>query len=147
MNVKAVLESHKDIDNRIYLDLEELVFLRALSTQVTKTFAEDQTRGTGRHSDRVGEYSARIVDLKNTILKELEELVVARHKIKALTKALDNESERIILERIYICHETYEGAAAKLGYSPRHAHRLGSAALKKLQDIYSDKNIDEIEVA
>ena len=136
MNIKKLLESYKQIDDRIELGLEEIARLRSLSERVTMRLALDESRGSGGHSDRVGNYAVKIADLEIKIDREIDSLVDLRERIMKITASLDDNMERLVIERRYILFESTETIAEKLGYSPRHITRLQRSALEKLEAIY-----------
>lgn len=138
MNVKKLLESHKEIDDRIELGLEEIARLRSLAERVTQRISPDLSRGKGGFSDKVGTYAARIADLELQIDNEIDRLVDVREQIMSMMSAFDDDMLRIIIERRYILHESTEVIAEKVGYTPRHTARLLQKGLAFLEDRYGD---------
>ncbi|MBR5089422.1 MAG: hypothetical protein IK093_08335 [Ruminiclostridium sp.] len=139
MNVRKLLESHKEIDDRIGLGLEEIAQLRSLAERVTRYISFDESRGKGGHSDRVGDYAVKIAELEMKIDREIDELVALKEKIMKIAGSLDTDLERVIIERRYILHESNEAVAEKLGYSPRHITRMLRNAVEKLEKMYNDE--------
>ena len=139
MDVRKLLESHKEIDDRIELGLEEIARLRSLAERVTRHITLDADHGKGGHSDRVGDYAVKIAALELKIDREIDRLVELREKIMSIVQSLDSDTERIIIERRYILHESNEAVAERLGYSPRHVTRMHRNALMKLEKIYNDE--------
>ncbi|MBR5091776.1 MAG: DUF1492 domain-containing protein [Ruminiclostridium sp.] len=138
MNVKRLLESHKELDDRINLDLEELAQLRALAENVTRHFTLTPG-GKGGSSDKTGIYAAKIADLERKIDREIDRLVEIKDYIKSVISSLENEAERLVLWRRYILHMSAEEIAERLCYSHRHVTRLLKSAISKLETIYADK--------
>ena len=81
MDIRKLLESHKEIDDRIELCLEEIARLRSLAEKVTSCISPDASRGKGGHSDRVGNYAVKIAELEIQTDKEIDRLVELREKI------------------------------------------------------------------
>lgn len=137
MNVKKFLESHKEIDDRINLDLEEIAQLRSLAERTTRYISFDcGHRPKGTKSDKVGNYAVKIADLEAKIDRDIDRLVDIREQIVEMAASLDDETERNVIKRHYILHEAWETVAEKLGFSSRHVQRLHRQALEKLEAIY-----------
>lgn len=142
MNVKKFLESHKEIDDRINLDLEEIAQLRSLAERTTRYISFDGGgRRSGGKSDRVGNYAVKIADLEAKIDREIDRLVDIRDQIAGMVSELGDETERSILMRHYILHESWEAAAEKLGFSSRHVQRIHKQALEKLERRFNDDSL------
>lgn len=136
MNVKELLEAHKRIDDEIELGLEEIAQLRALAEKVTQRLSLDTSFAKGTYTDRTGDYAVKIADLEIKIDRKIDKLVDLREQILKMIGALENNTERILIERRYILHESTEVIAEKLNYSPRHTARLLQKALEDLEEIY-----------
>lgn len=137
MDIRKLLESHKEIDDSINLKLEEIAQLRALAERCTVKIS-DESRPVGTCSDRVGRNAAKIADLENKINAQIDQLVELKEKIMYFVTALDDENERNVIERRFILHESMEQISEKLGYSPRHIHRMLTSALAHLDEHYAD---------
>ena len=136
MTVKELLNSHYEINLAIDVKLEQLEELKSLATKVTATYSESHSTGT--HADRVGRFSAKMVDLENEINEEIDKLVDVKLKIKEIVSSVSNATQRAILERHYILNESFEKIADKIGYSPRHILRMHNIAIEKLEELYAD---------
>ena len=108
MDIRKLLESHKEIDDRIELCLEEIARLRSLAERVTSCISPDASRGKGGHSDRVGNYAVKIAELEMQTDKEIDRLVELRERIMKIVSSLDDNLERTVIERRYIMHENNE---------------------------------------
>ncbi|MBO6232155.1 MAG: hypothetical protein J6O50_16465 [Ruminiclostridium sp.] len=139
MNIKELLVSYKLIDDRIELALEEIARLRSLAERMTQCISFDGRGGKGGHSDRVGNYAVRIAELEINTDREIDRLVDLREKILKIVSSLDDDVERIVIERRYIMFENNEAIAEKLGYSLRHIVRVHKSALAKLEKMYNSE--------
>lgn len=140
MNVKKLLESHKIIDDKINTRLEEVAQLRALAERVTTRIEQYSTHEVGTHSDKVGKYAPRIVDLENRIDHDIDRLVNLKERIMDIASSLDDDTERIVIERHYILHESFTDIADKLCYSIRHITRIHTRAIANLEKIYNKED-------
>lgn len=139
MNIKELLVSYKLIDDRIELALEEIARLRSLAERMTQCISFDGRGGKGSHSDRVGNYAVRIAELEINTDREIDRLVDLREKILKIVSSLDDDVERIVIERRYIMFENNEAIAEKLGYSLRHIVRVHKSALANLEKMYNSE--------
>ncbi|MBQ9483760.1 MAG: hypothetical protein IJU82_06170 [Ruminiclostridium sp.] len=137
MDIKKLLESHKEIDDDINLKLEEIAQLRALAERCTRRIT-DMGGNTGTPSDRVGKNAVKIADLENRIDARIDELVDLKDKIMYFVSALEDDGERVVIERHYILHESFEVIAEKLEYSTRHVMRLHRSALDHLEAHFAE---------
>ena len=139
MNVKKFLESHKEIDDRINLDLEEIANLRALAERTTRYISLDGSGGkNGTKSDKVGNYAVKIADLEAKIDREIDRLVDIRDQIAEMISVLDDETERTVIMRHYILHEPWETTAEKLCFSSRHVQRFHKQAIDRLEERFGN---------
>ena len=135
MDIKKLLSSHKEIDERIDLRLEEIAQLRAAAERVT-VFHSDTPSPKGGYSDKVGRTAAKIMDLEIKINEDIDRLVDLKDRIMDIVTLLDDEKQRTIIERRYILHETSFDIAEKLDISQRHVNRLHNQAIEKLESIF-----------
>jgi DNA-directed RNA polymerase specialized sigma subunit len=140
MDIKRLLESHREIDHGIDLKLEEIAQLRSLAERCTIRIT-GETRSACPASDKVGRNAAKIADLENKIDADIDRLVDLKEKLLDIAAALGDENERVIIERHYILHESFEAIAEKLGYTPRHVHRLHRSALAHLEELFGGQDI------
>ncbi len=139
MDVKKLLASHKEIDDRINLYLEEIAQLRTLAEKCTLRISGEPFSGAkGLHSDKVGQNAAKIADLEIRIDAEIDKLVDLKEQIMDMVSQLKDPTERAVIERRYILHETTETVADKTGYTPRHIRRVLNSALQHLEELYGD---------
>jgi len=137
MNIRQFLGRHFEISNAISSKLEQLEELRHLAASASSpTLYESHCTGT--YSDRVGRTVARIMDLDREINEEIDRLVEIKIQIRNMIDALSDSTQRTILERHYILHESWEVIAEKIGYSPRHITRLHNQAVAELEKAYGD---------
>lgn len=137
MNIRQFLGRHFEINNAINSKLEQLKELRHLAASApSPTLSESHCTGT--YSDRVGRTAARIIDLDREINEEIDRLVEIKIQIRGMIDTLHDSTQRTILERHYILHESWEVIAEKVGYSPRHITRLHNQAITALEAAYGE---------
>lgn len=137
MEVKRMLASHKIIDDRINLKLDEIAHLRALAERATMRIG-GRKGNNGSHSDKVGKYASKIADLEKKIDRDIDRLVSLKERIMEIAASLDDYNERNVIERRYILHESLNEISEKMGYSIRHITRIHNQAMEKLESMYDD---------
>lgn len=80
---------------------------------------------------------AKIVDLQAEINADIDALVDLKREILETIKGLENVEYQTILERRYLCFETWEKIAAEMGYDLRWLFRLHGKALDAVQAVLS----------
>lgn len=138
MDVKRMLLSHKHLDEKINLGLDEIAHLRALAERASVRLGGG-SRPKGTHSDKVGKYASKIADLEKKIDREIDRLVSLKERIIDIAASLEDDTERSVIERHYILHENFTDISEKLGYSIRHITRIHNRALEKLEQMYGDE--------
>ena len=136
MTVRELLNSHYEVNMAIDIKLEQLEEIKSLATKVTATYSESHSTGT--HADRVGCFTAKMIDLENEINDEVDKLVDIKLKIKGILATVKDPKHKAILERRYILNESFEKIAEKINYSSRHIQRMHNAAIEQLETIYPD---------
>lgn len=149
MTVKELLDSHRKIDRSIDMKLEEIAQLRALAERCTRRIT-DSGGTAGTVSDKVGSNAVKIAMLENRIDEEIDRLVDLKEAIMSVASALDDESERLVVERHYILHESIDAISEKIGRTPRHTFRMLRSALGHLEQIWENgrdvkENLDKSE--
>ncbi len=132
MKIRELLVKHGELDRAIKVKLEVVQELKALATKVT---ASVFSGGGSGHSDRVGRTTARIVDLENEVNEDIDRFVEIKAELHGIISALENERDRLVIERRYILGESWERVAENMGYSPRHIKRLHNQIIEKLEKI------------
>lgn len=139
MDVREILDKHREIDAVIDSKLEQISELKSLATKVTPSYSLEG-KGNGV-SDRVGRTVARIVDLENEINEEIDKLVGLQEQIRSMIELLDDYTLKTLLERRYLLHEGWETVADKMGYSSRHITRLHIQAIDTLNKLYNQEKL------
>lgn len=82
---------------------------------------------------------ASIVDLQQEVSEDLRRLVEVKHRIVTVIKAVDDVTLRIILERRYLCGDTWEMISVTMNYNSRWIKRLHERALEEVQMILDER--------
>lgn len=134
MTAKEFLSQAKYLDARINSKIRQVADLNDLATNATSALTgmpHNPNHGRSSMADCV----AKIVDLQAEINSDIDALVDLKREILETIKGLENVEYQTILERRYLCFETWEKIAAEMGYDLRWLFRLHGKALDEVQSI------------
>lgn len=134
MTAKEYLSQYRVLNARIDAKLAQAERLRHLAQS-----AGGQVNSGGVHStqprDKVGEFTAKVVDLEIEINSEIDALVDLEREIKNCISKVRNENQRIVLEMKYINGWTLARIADKMNYSLTNVKIIHKCALESLYPI------------
>lgn len=132
MTAKEYLQQYRTLNAHIDAKLAQTERLRYLART-----AGSQGNSSGIHStqprDKIGELTAKIVDLEAEINDEIDALVDLEREIRGCISKLTNENQRVVLEMKYINGFTFEKIAENMHYSLRAVYNYHASALKSVQ--------------
>ena len=131
MTVKEYLGQAYRLDQRINSKLEQVASLNDLANKVTTTLTgmpKNPNRATSMMADAV----AKIIDLQAEINHDIDRLVDLKREIVAVIKTVDHTEYQTLLEKRYLCFETWEQIAVDMDYSIQHIYRIRDKALSKI---------------
>ena len=134
MNAKEYLKQAFYLDKRINSKLEQVESLNALATKATSTLSDmpkSPSRGTSKLEDTI----VKIVDLQEEINRDIDKLVDLKAEMVGTIKQIQNKELQVILEKRYLCYETWEKIAVDMNYDIRHIHRLHNLGLKETSNL------------
>ena len=140
MTAKDYLSQAKYLDTRINSKIRQVADLNDLATKATTTLTgmpHHPNHGRSTMADCV----AKIVDLQAEINADIDALVDLKRDILETIKGLENQEYQTILERRYLCFETWERIAAEMEYDLRWLFRLHGKALEKVQEALEKKGL------
>lgn len=130
MNAREYLKQAFYLDKRINSKLEQVESLNALATKATTTLS-DMPKDPNKGTSRLGDTIAKIIDLQEEINKDIDKLVDLKAEIVGIIRRIDNKELQVILEKRYLCFESWEKIAVEMTYDIRHIHRLHNLGLKE----------------
>ena len=131
MTAKEYLSQAYKIDNDINSKLEQVASLRDLATKATTTMS-DMPGSPNRNIHKMENAIIKIVDLEDEINSDINELISLKADITHMIKRVTNRQERTILEKRYLCFDTWEQISVDMGYSIQHTFRLHDKALREI---------------
>lgn len=130
MIAKEFLSQAYRIDQRINSKLEQVESLKALSLKATTTLSDMPKGSRDVHSKE--KIISKMIDLKNEINSDIDELVDLKREIVTVIKNVENPEYQTLLEQRYLCFKTWEQIAVAMGYSVRNIYNLHDAALRSV---------------
>nr|DAY99204.1 MAG TPA: Protein of unknown function (DUF1492) [Caudoviricetes sp.] len=131
MNAKDYLLQARYLDERITSKTQQIASLNNLATRCTSTFS-DMPRNPNHGGSRLEDCIIKIIDLEDSLKKDIEKLVDLKREIMGVIKAVPNVEYQTLLEKRYLCFITWEQIAVDMNYSMQHIHRMHSSALKEI---------------
>ncbi|WP_018659211.1 DUF1492 domain-containing protein [Allofustis seminis] len=141
MKAKEYLQQAFHLDKRINSKLEQLESLNALATKASSTLS-DMPKSPNRGTSRLEDTIVKIIDLQEEINRDIDRLVDLKREIVEIIKQVENKELQALLEKRYLCFETWEEIAVDMNYSIQHIFRLHS---KALDDVQLKLRVDVIE--
>ena len=134
MNAKEYLKQAFYLDKRINSKLEQVESLNALATKATSTLS-DMPKSPNRGTSKLEDTIVKIVDLQEEINRDIDKLVDLKAEMVGTIKQIQNKELQVILEKRYLCFETWEKIAVDMNYDIRHIHRLHNLGLKETSNL------------
>lgn len=131
MTAKEYLQQARFLDNRIKSKVQQIASLNDLATQCTATIS-DMPRSPNHGSSRMEDAIIKIVSLQEEINADIISLVELKREIVAVIKRLSNVERQTVIEKRYLCCESWEQIAVDLNYSSPQIYRIHDAALDEI---------------
>lgn len=131
--VKKELEAYLYDKQLLKEKEEELEELKTRATKIT-TELSDMPKGTPEIQDKIGEYAAKIVDLKNEKYNQLIEMYKTKARIENKIDMLDQPYRNILYYK-YIKGLSLTEVANEIKYDYNYTKSLHGTALLKYRNI------------
>lgn len=139
MGALQILESVRDIEQRISSLREEKTRLRALATDTSaKPLDGMPYSNTGTVSQKLQDAAVKLVMLEHDIETEILRYISYRNRAMELIRKL-NDTEYGALHRYYILGMTWERTAEDMHYSTTQLWRIKNAAIDTLDEIIKNE--------
>lgn len=126
-SAKAYLNRTYKIESRIAAKKARIQYWRDVAESITSSI-----ENVGRSSDvarKIENCSIKIAELEDAILDDISELIDTENEIRLAINSIDNIRYRVILEKRYILHMSFEAIAISEGYTYRWVQSLHKQAL------------------
>jgi DNA-directed RNA polymerase specialized sigma subunit len=131
MTTKEYLSRYRWQNDRINAKLEQVAELRR-KAQTVCSGSSDGTHSSTPY-DRIGEITARIVDLEREINEDIDRSIDVQRGILSAISTVPDERLRHLLELRYINCLTLEETARRMDYSYKQICRLHGKALLQIR--------------
>ncbi|MDT2812652.1 hypothetical protein P7H33_06800 [Vagococcus lutrae] len=131
MTVKEFLNQAYRLDQRIQSKIEQLDSLNALATKASSTLSH-MPKNPNKATSTMENTICKIIDLQHEINEDIDRLVDLKTEIVAAIKSVENREYQTLLEKRYLCFETWEQIAVDMHYGLRWIHILHGKALNDL---------------
>ena len=128
MTVKEYLSQAKFLDQRINSKIQQVAALNDLATKATSTLT-GMPRNPNHATSSMEDVIAKIIDLQAEINNDIDTLVDLKRSLSKTIKAVDSPEYQTVLEKRYLCFQSWEQIAVEMGYDVRHIYRLHQQAL------------------
>lgn len=129
MTVKEYLSQARHLDSSINCKIEQVESLHDLATKATATLS-DMPGSPTRNTHKMENIIIKILMLEGEINADIESLVDLRNEIHSVISAIEDEDYRMLIEKRYINHESWEDIADDMGYGLDSIYKLHGKALK-----------------
>src|SRR5699024_11356950 len=107
MTVKEFLNQAYRLDQRRQSKIEQLDSLNALATKATSTLSH-MPKNPNKATSTMENTICKIIDLQHEINEDIDRLVDLKTEIVAAVKSVENREYQTLLEKRYLCFETWE---------------------------------------
>ena len=134
MTVKEYLSQAKFLDQRINSKIQQVAALNDLATKATSTLT-GMPRNPNHATSTMEEAITKIIDLQAEINQDIDTLVDLKRDLSATIKAVGNTEYQTVLEKRYLCFQSWEQIAVDMGYDLRWLYRIHGKALDEVQAV------------
>ena len=134
MTVKEYLSQAKFLDQRINSKIQQVAALNDLATKATSTLT-GMPRNPNHATSSMEDVIAKIIDLQSEINNDIDTLVDLKRSLSKTIKAVDSPEYQTVLEKRYLCFQSWEQIAVEMGYDLRWLYRIHGKALEEVKAI------------
>ena len=128
MTAKEYLLQAKFLDMRINSKIQQVEALNDLATSASSVLT-GMPRNPNKATSKMADAVAKIVDLQAEINHDIDELVDLKRSISFTIKSVPNPELQTLLEKRYLCFQSWEIIAVDMGFSMHHLYKLHNQAL------------------
>ena len=105
-----------------------------MATKATSTLT-GMPRNPNHATSSMEDVIAKIIDLQAEINNDIDTLVDLKRNLSATIKAVGNTEYQTVLEKRYLCFQSWEQIAVEMGYDLRWLYRIHGKALEEVKAI------------
>ena len=134
MTAKEYLSQARYLDLRINSKIQQVASLNDLATKATSALT-GMPRNPNHATSTMEEAIAKIIDLQAEINNDIDTLVDLKRSLSKTIKAVDSPEYQTVLEKRYLCFQSWEQIAVEMGYELRWLYRIHGKALEEVKAI------------
>lgn len=128
MTAKEYLSQAYRLDQRIDSKIEQISSLNDLATKCTATIS-GMPHKTSSSTSTMADTVVKIIALQQEINADIDALVDLKREIITAINAVENPEFKTLLEKRYLCFESWEKIAVDMNYSIDNIFKLHKKAL------------------
>lgn len=129
MTAKEYLMQAKFLDMRINSKIQQVEALNDLATSASSVLT-GMPRNPNKATSKMADAICKIVDLQAKINHDIDEQVDLKKAIFSTIKAVPSPELQTLLEKRYLCFQSWEVIAVDMGYSMHHLYKLHNQTLE-----------------
>jgi len=139
MTAKEYLGQAYCLDQEINNKLEQILVLRSLTQRVTVAYDSEPVSRT-RSVTSLQDSIVRLMEAEDGLNRQIDRLVDLKMEIANCIADVSNPSYRTLLEKRYLCFQSWERIAADMKCTVRWAHILHERALNEVDRLRLAEN-------
>ena len=132
MKVKEYLDQARYLDMRIKSKLQQIDALNALATNCSSVIS-DMPRSPNKSTSKMSDAVIKIIDLQDEIRNDMDHLVSLKQEITTVIKSVPDLELQTLLEKRYLCIQSWEQIAVDMGFELRYLYKLHNKALNEIR--------------
>ena len=132
MKVKDYLNQARYLDMRIKSKIQQIESLNALATNCSSVIS-DMPKNPNKGGSPMVNAIIKMIDLQDEIKNDMDTLVSLKQEITSVIKSVPNLELQTILEKRYLCIQSWEQIAVDMGFELRYLYKLHNKALNEIK--------------
>ncbi len=132
MTAKEYLSQARYLDMRIKSKIQQIESLNDLATNCSAVIS-DMPRNPNCVGSRMADAVMKMIDLQDEIRNDMDTLVSLKQEITAVIKSIPNLEQQTLLEKRYLCIQSWEQIAVDMGFELRYLYKLHNKALNEIK--------------
>lgn len=145
MNAKEYLSQAHRLDQRIDAKIAQVASLNDLATKCSATLT-GMPRNPNHGGATMADAVCKIIDLQAEINHDIDRLVDLKRELVAVIKAVEDTEYQTLLEKRYLCFQTWEQIAVDMHYSGKWVQKMHDRALDVVAEILKAKSVPKSSV-
>ena len=138
MNAMEFLSQAYMLEQRIQTKLHHISALRSLA-QTVQSYAGNEPVSHTRNVTQLEDTVIKIMQKEHELNLEIDRLVDLKDEIMGVIDQVKDMNCRLVLEKRYLCFESWTKIGEEMGHTDRWAQMKHQAALRVVQQILDDR--------